>query len=85
VPAGTFYRTPPAADAASISAFRLGAYQITVVRFHKFVDACLKGWQPAAGWGKHTHLNGGKGLTIVGGGYESGWNTAWTTSSRVRS
>jgi hypothetical protein len=48
-----------------------------VGRFRKFVDAYVAGWRPAAGAGKHTHLNGGKGLAAAGGGYETGWDKAW--------
>ena len=55
------------ADPASVSGFRLDKYEVTVGRFRQFVDAVLSsdggaGWTPPAGSGKHTHLNGGKGL-----------------------
>ena len=33
-----------------------------------------------AGAGKHVHLNLGKGLNAVGGGYETGWVASWTSS-----
>jgi sulfatase modifying factor 1 len=69
------------ADPATVSTLRLDKYDVTVGRFRQFVNAVSPadggaGWMPAAGSGKHTHLNGGKGLsnTGLGGGYESGWN-----------
>lgn len=37
-------------------------YLITVGRFRQFVNAWFAGWRPAAGSGKHSHLNGGEGL-----------------------
>jgi formylglycine-generating enzyme required for sulfatase activity len=68
-----------------ISSFALDKYEVTVGRFRKFV-AAWKGqgeagapWRPAAGAGKHTHLNGGKGLWILDSDppvYESGWQDA---------
>jgi formylglycine-generating enzyme required for sulfatase activity len=46
--------------------------------------AVVGGWIPAAGTGKHVHLNGGQGLRAAGsesdGGaasFESGWDAAW--------
>ncbi len=50
------------ADPASVSGFRLDKYQVTVGRFRQFVAASVAGWRPAAGSGKHAHLNGGQGL-----------------------
>jgi len=83
---GTYYRTytndgtGPAgeADPATVSSFRLDKYDVTVARFRAFVAAWNGGWTPAAGAGKHTYLNGGKGLvgTAPDGGYEPGWNPA---------
>jgi sulfatase modifying factor 1 len=86
VAAGTFYRTymndgtgpMGEADPATVSAFRFDKYDVTVGRFRQFVSAWRGGWRPAAGSGKHTHLNGGQGLVDVGapgGGtaYEVGW------------
>jgi formylglycine-generating enzyme required for sulfatase activity len=66
------------ADPASVSGFRLDKYEVTVGRFRQFVGAVLPpdggpGWTPAAGSGKHAHLNGGMGLSVPGGGYEPGW------------
>jgi formylglycine-generating enzyme required for sulfatase activity len=92
VPGGTFYRTygvldgglVDEADPATVSAFRLDKYEVTVARFRAFVDAVLPpdgdgglAWSPPAGSGKHTHVNGGRGLNQVlpDGGllYETGW------------
>ena len=58
-----------------MSGFRLDENLVTVGRFRKFVAASVAGWIPAAGSGKHTHLNGGRGLGDSGGsGYEPGWD-----------
>jgi formylglycine-generating enzyme required for sulfatase activity len=67
-----------AGDPATVSAFRLDKYEITVGRFRQFVNAVVGGWRPAVGSGKHTHLNGGSGLVDPAGGYESGWQSAWS-------
>jgi formylglycine-generating enzyme required for sulfatase activity len=51
-----------------------------VGRFRQFIAAWNNGsgYTPAAGSGKHAHLNAGKGLANngSGGGYESGWSTS---------
>jgi formylglycine-generating enzyme required for sulfatase activity len=68
------------ADPATVSGFRLDKYLVTVGRFRPFVtavaptDAGPGGYTPAAGSGKHTHLNGGLGLANSGrpGTYEPG-------------
>ncbi len=83
VTGGAFYRTytnsgsgpTGEADPATVSSFRLDTFDITVGRFRQFVKAWNSGWTPAAGSGKHTHLNGGQGLVNsgLGGGYEPGW------------
>ena len=94
VEGGTYYRTydstfGPAvvdadggptgeADPATVSAFRLDKYLVTVGRFRQFVNAVLPpdggaGWLPSPGSGKHLHLNSGNGLAATGGGYEPGW------------
>ena len=82
---GSFHRTytndgsgpKGTADPATISDFRLDKYLVTVGRFRKFVAAWDQGsgYTPEAGSGKHTHLNGGKGLADSGaaGAYEQGW------------
>jgi sulfatase modifying factor 1 len=72
-----------------VSAFSLDKYLVTVGRFRQFVAAWDggAGYTPQAGSGKHTHLNGGRGLSATGGGYEVGWvatdgsNIAPTTSN----
>jgi formylglycine-generating enzyme required for sulfatase activity len=75
------------ADPATVSGFRLDRYLVTVGRFRQFVRA----WTAAssvdggvasmlpAGSGKHTHLNGGRGLAVApstdaGQTYEPGWD-----------
>ncbi|HEY1693699.1 MAG TPA: SUMF1/EgtB/PvdO family nonheme iron enzyme [Polyangiaceae bacterium] len=61
---------------ATVSSFRLDRDEVTVGRFRGFVAAAAGGWLPAAGAGKHAHLNGGQGLAATGGGYETGWDAA---------
>jgi sulfatase modifying factor 1 len=64
------------ADPATVSAFRLDKYLVTVGRFRRFVEAWNggSGWFPPAGSGKHTYLNGGQGLVSSAGGvYETAW------------
>jgi sulfatase modifying factor 1 len=71
---------------ATVSSYRLDAYEVTVGRFRAFVNAFsgdAGAAIPAAGSGKHMHLNGGGGLTSVGvdaSGFESGWESAWNTN-----
>jgi formylglycine-generating enzyme required for sulfatase activity len=60
-----------------VSSFRLDKYEITNGRFRKFMEAWLGGWRPAAGGGKHAHLNGGSGLVGSSAAYETGWSPAW--------
>jgi formylglycine-generating enzyme required for sulfatase activity len=71
-------------DSLTVSDFRLDTYLVTVGRFRQFVEAWNggAGYLPAAGSGKHAHLNGGLGLVNSGasGGYESGWKTAWNAA-----
>jgi formylglycine-generating enzyme required for sulfatase activity len=67
---------------ASVSRFRLDRYLVTVGRFRQFVAAWSgSGFRPAAGSGKHAHLNGGLGLVEAGGSspYESGWVSGWNS------
>lgn len=79
VPGGTFYRgydgvgSSDTSRPATVSAFRLEKYEVTVARFNAFITAVANGWTPAVGSGKHAHLNGGDGLN----GNESGWQFAW--------
>ena len=80
VEGGTFNRGNNAETKATVSDFRFDKYEVTVGRFRKFVAAWVAGYRPAAGDGKHAHLNGGKGLNLVDGGYEAGWDPAWTAN-----
>jgi formylglycine-generating enzyme required for sulfatase activity len=70
----------PAAETApaTVSAFYLDKYEVTVGRFRQFVAAWSggSGWTPPEGAGKHSALGGGNGLNAVGGGYEQGWSSA---------
>jgi formylglycine-generating enzyme required for sulfatase activity len=83
VTGGTFYRSfdgvtyTDKSHPATISDFRLDKYEITVGRFRQFVTAIVAGWRPALGSGKHTHLNGGKGLSTTANGHETGWDASW--------
>jgi sulfatase modifying factor 1 len=79
VEGGTFDRSDDS-DPATVSTFRLDQYEITVGRFRQFVTAVIGGWLPMPGSGKHTHLNGGKGLNATGGGYEDGWDGSWDST-----
>ncbi len=67
-------------DSATVSSFQLDKYDVTVGRFRQFVLAWNggKGYLPAAGSGKHTHLNGGQGLanSASPGSFETGWLTS---------
>jgi formylglycine-generating enzyme len=88
VTGGTYYRSytnngagpTGEADPATVSTFRLDLYDVTVGRFRQFVNIVLPpnggaGWLPSPSSGKHTYLNGGKGLANSGdpGTYEPGW------------
>ena len=65
---------------ATVSSFRLDKFEVTVGRFRSFATVVAAGWSPAAGSGKHTYLNGGKGLVSDGAPdeYEPGWDSTWT-------
>ncbi len=90
VPGGTYYRSydgvstlyTSEAFPATVSAFRLDKYEITVGRFRRFVGAVVGGWLPPAGSGKHDHLNAHMGLTDVAtpGTYEQGWDATWSAN-----
>ena len=70
------------ADSATLSTFRLDKYETTVARFREYVKYLENGGSPpAAGSGKHTHLNSGKGLADSGksGSFEPGWDTSWNS------
>jgi sulfatase modifying factor 1 len=69
----------------TVSGFRLDKYEITCNRYLEFQSALTTAfgpWQPPPASGKHTHLNGGLGLSDSSkpGSYEAGWNAAWTAS-----
>lgn len=87
IPGGQYYRTytnsgsgaTGEADPAVVSGFRIDEYLVTVGRFRQFVIAWNGGgssYPPAAGSGKHLHLNSGQGLVNcgAGGAYEPGWS-----------
>jgi formylglycine-generating enzyme required for sulfatase activity len=93
VPAGTFYRTytnhgsgpTGPTDPATVAAFNLDKYLVTVGRFRQFVAKWNNGsgWMPTAGTGKHTYLTGG-GLANTAGGYEAGWDaTNWNNTTDI--
>ncbi len=79
----TYGQTSSYADPATLSAFRLDKYLVTVGRFREYVRfmASGAGAPPAAGSGVHSHLNGGKGLANSGspGTYETGWSAEWNS------
>jgi formylglycine-generating enzyme required for sulfatase activity len=68
---------------ATVSSFRLDKFDVTVGRFRPFVAAWKAGYRPPPGSGRHTHLNGGKGLVGVGAPvnacatHEPGWVTGY--------
>lgn len=73
VTGGPFKRDHDDTLPASVSTFKLDRFEATVGRYRKFVDAVVTGkWKPAAGAGKHGHLNCGTGLEG-----ELGWLPAW--------
>ena len=82
VSGGDFDRDNDPALPATISDFRLDRFEVTVGRFRRFKDAWDDGWRPSVGAGKHTHLNGGLGLSDSAdpSGYESGWQESWTAA-----
>jgi formylglycine-generating enzyme required for sulfatase activity len=67
------------ADPATVSAFNLDKYLVTVGRYRAFAAAWTAGWRPAAGAGTHAYLTGG-GLATTAGGPETGWDTTWATN-----
>jgi formylglycine-generating enzyme required for sulfatase activity len=69
-------------DPATLSTFRLDKYETTVARFREYVKYLEAGGSaPAAGSGKHTHLNMGMGLADSGksGSFEAGWDASWSS------
>ncbi|MGC4091037.1 MAG: SUMF1/EgtB/PvdO family nonheme iron enzyme [Polyangiaceae bacterium] len=87
VTGGSFYRMYDGVTAgytvktyaATVSDFRLDRFEVSVGRFRKFVTAWNGGWRPAAGDGKHKHLNSGAGVTDAASAMtsETGWDTTW--------
>ena len=82
VPGATYARSGQPDAGATVSTFRLDAHEVTLERFSEFVTAVVLGsGVPAAGAGKHAHLNQGAGLATVlpdgGAGFETGWDPAW--------
>lgn len=87
IPAGTFARDysnvdggTQASSPATLSAYRLDKYEVTVGRFRAYVRFRQGGGMPpAAGSGKHGYLNGGAGVANAAmmGTFEAGWNQAW--------
>jgi formylglycine-generating enzyme required for sulfatase activity len=81
VSGGTFNRIDEPNHPATISNFRLDRFEVTVGRWRLFKQAWDGGYRPAAAAGKHTHLNGGSGLTnSAASGYESGWDVSWASN-----
>jgi len=80
VTGGLFYRGTDQTKPATVSDFGLDKFEVTVGRFRKFVEATVGGWQPAAGSGKHVHVNNGEGLANTTGGYEPGWKASWASA-----
>jgi formylglycine-generating enzyme required for sulfatase activity len=78
VPAGSVLRGERSDAPADVSTFRLDAYEVTVGRFRRFVEAWRQGWTPREGQGKHAHLQRGLGARNGQGVPESGWEAAWT-------
>ena len=91
VTGGTFNRTytntgsgaTAQADPATVSSFRLDKYELSVGRLRQYVNYLVAGGAlPAAGSGKHSHLNAGKGLADSGksGSFEPGWDASWNSN-----
>lgn len=72
---------PPSAP-ASVSAFRLDKYEVSVARFKAFVDYVQQNaYVPPMGSGKHSHIKDGTGKSVglslaEGVGYEKGWTAS---------
>jgi formylglycine-generating enzyme len=84
IPGGTFYRSydvsgdgmyPSMNFPATVSAFVLDKYEVTVGRFRKFVSAGMgtQSGAPIAGSGAHA--------AIPGSGWDASWNTELATST----
>lgn len=82
VPGGAgFHRFGDPTFPSTVTSFVLDKYEVTAARFKVFVDAWVgAGFRPAAGAGKHVHLNGGSGLVVLNSktpDYEEGWSKVW--------
>jgi formylglycine-generating enzyme required for sulfatase activity len=78
--AGNYTRTVNSMNyPANVANFQMDQYEVTVGEFRRFVEAVVAGWLPGVASGRHTHLNGQKGLMNSGtdGGYEHGWDPDW--------
>ena len=69
-------------DPATVSAYLLDKYLVTVGRYRQFASAWSGGWRPSAGSGKHGYLKSG-GLTNTAGGSETGWDASWNNTTNV--
>jgi formylglycine-generating enzyme len=65
---GTYYRGASLGYPATVSAFTLDRFEVTVERYTRFVAALDAGFVPAEGDGAHPAL-----------GMQSGWQSAWNT------
>ena len=66
-----------ATHTATVSAFKLDKYAVTVARFRRFAEAWSNtSWRPQEHDGRHTHLAGGGLTDVTGGGLEYGWKSA---------
>jgi len=79
VEGGSFQRENDPERPATVSSFRLDAFEVTVARFNRFAAAWANGFRPDPGAGKHVHLNAGLGLRLASDGeaFEAGWDPAW--------
>jgi serine/threonine protein kinase/formylglycine-generating enzyme required for sulfatase activity len=76
-------RGTDSAAPATVTGFRLDKYEVTVGRFRAFKKAWEENYRPAAGAGKHVHVNAGQGLSDGMGGFEVGWDAAWEAQVNV--
>jgi formylglycine-generating enzyme len=85
VPGGSFYQNSQGEQTTTISDVRIDKYEVTVGRFRKFFEAWEDGYRPAAGEGKHEHLNDGDGLRGAAGVplYETGWDVDWEGATNL--
>jgi formylglycine-generating enzyme required for sulfatase activity len=83
VPAGQFLRSYDGVTftdqraPATLSAFSLDKYEVTVGRFRQFVTATVSGWSPRSRSGTHSHAEGGGLVDPKSGNSEQGWDSGW--------